>query len=82
MESVISTSCFYPYLLHLPARSEQAHWYPGFGEVQRPADLLTALQITDSADPWRNQYRANIADHPGSRIMRLDEKFFPDGGSN
>ncbi|KAG1682712.1 hypothetical protein DVH05_018933 [Phytophthora capsici] len=33
-------------------------------------------QIVGRADPWRNQHRANIADHPGSRLARLDRKFF------
>ncbi|KAG1704265.1 hypothetical protein DVH05_006274 [Phytophthora capsici] len=66
-----------PYFLHFPARGEQVCWYPGQGERQCPADLLAALEIVDRADPWRNQHRANIADHPGSRLARLDRKFFP-----
>eukprot|EP00644_Phytophthora_capsici_P001910 jgi/Phyca11/15643/fgenesh1_pg.PHYCAscaffold_14_\ len=65
-----------PYFLHFPARGEQVCWYPGQGERQCPADLLAALEIVDRADPWRNQHRANIADHPGSRLARLDRKFF------
>eukprot|EP00644_Phytophthora_capsici_P010195 jgi/Phyca11/18887/fgenesh1_pg.PHYCAscaffold_41_\ len=65
-----------PYFLHFPARGEQVCWYPGQGERQRPADLLAALQIVDRDDPWRNQHRENIADHPGSRLTRLDRKFF------
>ncbi|KAL3659433.1 hypothetical protein V7S43_015704 [Phytophthora oleae] len=66
-----------PYFLHFPVRGEQVQWYLGLGERQRPADLIAALRIVDAADPWRNQYRSDVADHPGSRLARLDRKFYP-----
>ena len=64
-----------PFLLHYPRSHESGRWYPGLGTTQDPADLVTALQLVDEADPWRNQFRSAIADHPGSSIDRLVGKF-------
>ena len=64
-----------PFFLHYPRSHESGRWYPGLGTTQDPADLVTALQLVDEADPWRNQFRSAIADHPGSSIDRLVGKF-------
>uniref|UniRef100_A0AAV1UFL6 Uncharacterized protein n=1 Tax=Peronospora matthiolae TaxID=2874970 RepID=A0AAV1UFL6_9STRA len=65
-----------PFFLHFPGRFETSWWYPGFGRRQNNIPkLASALHLADSADPWRSQYRAAIADHPGSSIDRLRTKF-------
>lgn len=65
-----------PVFLHLPRVAEKQLWYPGLGtrKTNLP-NLASALLLTNSAEPWRNQYRAAIADHPGMSIPRLAGKF-------
>ena len=65
-----------PFFMHFPRSNEQRMWYPGLGN-KRPnlPNLATALYQTDAAEPWRNQYRAAIAQHPGSSHPRLTGKF-------
>jgi hypothetical protein len=65
-----------PVFLHLPRVAEKQFWYPGLGTRKTNIpNLASALLLTDSAEPWRNQYRAAIADHPGMSIPRLAGKF-------
>ena len=67
-----------PYFLHFPVYAEVRPWYPGLDCKQKNIpNLITALSLLDSAEPWRNQYRSSIADHPGSSLARLSSKFFP-----
>ncbi|OWY97382.1 hypothetical protein PHMEG_00032100 [Phytophthora megakarya] len=68
-----------PYFLHFPRREETSVWYPGLGCDTQPANLFQALREVDAAEPWRNQYRAQIQDHPGSQLPRLLGKFVPLG---
>jgi hypothetical protein len=67
-----------PFFLHFPRLTEQSFWYPGLGMNRAPANLDAALTAVDLADPWRNQFRKNLADHPGNGVVRLDNKFRPD----
>ncbi|POM68855.1 Hypothetical protein PHPALM_14929 [Phytophthora palmivora] len=76
-----------PFFLHFPKRTDEVAWYPGI-EARRanladpqlnrrePADLLEALAVADTADPWRNHYRDHTADYPARHLPRLDRKFF------
>lgn len=49
-----------PFILHFPRRNaEQSAWCPGLGARVRPSDLLEALALTDTSDPWRNQFRTD-----------------------
>ena len=54
----------YPFFLHYPRMHEERVWYPGLGHNADPADLLPALDIADCEDPWRNQFRNSLGDHP------------------
>jgi hypothetical protein len=56
-----------PFFLHFLRVNEQGFWYPGLGCSQPPASLDDALAVVDHEEPWRIQYRSNLADHPGSR---------------
>ncbi|OWY90614.1 hypothetical protein PHMEG_00041181, partial [Phytophthora megakarya] len=66
-----------PVFLHFPRPGERSKWYPGLHCTSRPANLFQALRDVDRQDPWRNQYRHAIEDHPGSQLPRLDGKFIP-----
>ena len=60
-----------PFFLHLPLTTEIKLWYPCLECKQKNIpNFLSALSKLDSTEPWRNQYRASIADHPGSLIPR------------
>ncbi|OWZ02947.1 hypothetical protein PHMEG_00025405 [Phytophthora megakarya] len=63
--------------LHFPRPGECSKWYPGLHCTPRPANLFQALRDVDRQDPWRNQYRHAIEDHPGSQLPRLEGKFIP-----
>ena len=65
-----------PIFLHFPRPKEAKTWYPGSsaGRADIP-NLVTALSVDDEAEPWRNQFRSSISDHPGSSIPRLAGKF-------
>ena len=61
---------------HFPRSNERRMWYPGLGTKHfNPPNLATALYQSDAVAPWRNQYRAAIAHHPGSSLPRLVGKF-------
>ena len=65
-----------PYFLHFPRATDKKMWYPGLGSKSRSIpDLATALSMLDFAEPWRNQFRSAIVNHPGSSIPRLIGKF-------
>ena len=65
-----------PYFLHFPRTTDKKMWYPGLGSKSRSIpNLATALSMLDFAEPWRNQYRPAIVNHPGSSIPRLIGKF-------
>jgi hypothetical protein len=65
-----------PFLLHFPRKNaEDGAWYPGLGARVAPVDLLEALTLADTSDPWRNQFRDSPPDHPGLQVARLDGKF-------
>ena len=65
-----------PVFLHLPRLTEKQFWYPGLGTRKTNIpNLASALLLTNSAEPWRNQYRDAIADHPGMSIPLLAGKF-------
>ncbi|OWZ00581.1 hypothetical protein PHMEG_00028193 [Phytophthora megakarya] len=66
-----------PVVLHFPRPGERSKWYPGLHYTPRPANLFQALRYADRQDPWRNQYRHAIEDHPSSQLPRLEGKFIP-----
>ena len=67
-----------PLFSHFPASSEKILWYPGLEcKTTKIPNLMTALSLADSVEPWRNLYRSAIAKHPGSLITRISGKFFP-----
>ena len=46
------------FTLHFPASSEKILWCPGLGcNTTKIPNLITALSLADSAEPWRFQYR-------------------------
>lgn len=63
-----------PFFLYYPRTHERPFWYPGLGHSSPPSNLVDALHMTDSAEPWRNQHRSRIQDHPGSQLPRLTGK--------
>ena len=61
-----------PFFMHLPSPVETRPWYQGLGDTQKNViNLISALARLDSAEPWRNQFRSRIENHPGSSIARL-----------
>jgi hypothetical protein len=66
-----------PLFLQYPRKGEKRAWYPGDGCRRSPSDLLSALKLVDRADPWQNQFRHCIQDHPSSKLDRLASKFMP-----
>lgn len=67
-----------PFFMHFPSLTEMRPWFPGYGDPQKNIpNLVTALARLDKAEPWRNQFRSRIADHPGSSIARISGKYFP-----
>ena len=66
-----------PFFLQYLRMHEDRVWYPGLGHNADPADLLEALEIANCESPWRNQFRNDPGDHPGSQIPRLHNKFKP-----
>ena len=67
-----------PLFSHFPASSEKILWCPGLEcKTTKIPNLMTALSLADSVEPWRNLYRSAIAKHPGSLITRISGKFFP-----
>ncbi|OWZ01751.1 hypothetical protein PHMEG_00026803, partial [Phytophthora megakarya] len=61
-----------PVFLHFPRPGERSKWHPDLHCILRPANLFQALRDADPQDPWRNQYRHAIEDHPGSQFPRLE----------
>ncbi|OWZ00704.1 hypothetical protein PHMEG_00028048 [Phytophthora megakarya] len=68
-----------PYFLHFTRREETSVCYPGLGCDTQPTNLFQVLRDVDAAETSRNQYRAQIQDHPGSQLPRLPGKFVPLG---
>ncbi|OWZ01022.1 hypothetical protein PHMEG_00027668 [Phytophthora megakarya] len=66
-----------PVFLHFPRPGKRSKWYSGLHCTPRPANLFQALRDVDRQDPWRNQYRHAIENHPGSQLPRLEGKFIP-----
>ncbi|POM76147.1 Hypothetical protein PHPALM_6653, partial [Phytophthora palmivora] len=60
-----------PFFLHFPKPRHPKIWYPDVST----ASLEDALSVVDLAEPWRLQYRRSSADHPATRIPRLQDKF-------
>ncbi|POM75282.1 Hypothetical protein PHPALM_7633 [Phytophthora palmivora] len=60
-----------PFFLHFPKPRHPKIWYPDVSA----ASLEDALSAVDLAEPWRLQYRRSPADHPATRIPRLQDKF-------
>ena len=44
-----------PFILHFPSSSEKVLWCSGLGcKMTKIPNLITALSLADSAEPWRN----------------------------
>ena len=66
-----------PFFLHLPAPSEKRVWHPGLGcKTTKIPNLVIALSMDVSAEPWRNQYRSAIVNNSGSSITRISANSF------
>ncbi|GMF30046.1 unnamed protein product [Phytophthora fragariaefolia] len=63
------------FFLHFPHAGAKRTWYPGLGHSPAPRDLLMALRAIDIAEPWRNQFRGCIQNHPAAQVARLADKF-------
>ena len=66
-----------PFFMPSPSPVDMRPWYPGSGDPQKNIpNLISALTSLDSSEPWRNQFRSRVENHPGSSIARLSGKFF------
>ena len=69
---------FDPFFLHVPAPSEKIVWCPGLGiKTTEIPNLITALSLAASAEPWSNKYRFAITKNPESSITCFSSKSFP-----
>ncbi|POM74054.1 Hypothetical protein PHPALM_9037 [Phytophthora palmivora] len=76
-----------PFFLHFPKRTDEVVGYTGIEarhanladpqlNRREPTDLLEALAVADTADPWSNHFRDHTTDHPARQLPQLDRKFF------